>query len=144
MNPKSQVVDNENISKNPPIWQNVVLPSNGKKGQILALREDVVESPQTGSVCEWVDPPEGTDGYTKAEADEKFALKGASYTKEESDEKYEPKGGGGGTEYTAGDGISISPEKVISADNKYWTGTQAQYEALETIDQNTLYLIYEE
>jgi len=48
----------------------------------------------------------------------------------------------GGTTYTAGDGISISNQNVISTTTKFWCGTQAQYDAISVKDPNTVYMIH--
>lgn len=48
-------------------------------------------------------------------------------------------GGGGGATYTAGTGIEITAQNVINA--KEVSLTQAQYNALQTIDPDTLYFI---
>ena len=49
----------------------------------------------------------------------------------------------GGTTYTAGDGISISNQNVISTTTKFWCGTQAQYDLITIKDPNTVYMIHE-
>lgn len=48
-------------------------------------------------------------------------------------------GGGGGATYTAGTGIDITAQNVINA--KEVALTQAQYDALQTIDPDTVYFI---
>ena len=47
------------------------------------------------------------------------------------------------TTYTAGDGISISNQNVISATTKFWCGTQQQYDAISVKDPNTVYMIHD-
>ncbi len=44
------------------------------------------------------------------------------------------------SQLTAGSGITIS-NNVISA--KIWSGTQLEYDALQTYSNDTIYLIYE-
>ena len=51
-------------------------------------------------------------------------------------------GGGTGTTYTAGDGISISNQNVISTTTKFWCGTQGEYDQITTKDPNTVYMIH--
>ena len=45
--------------------------------------------------------------------------------------------------YSAGDGISISNQNVISTVTKFWCGTQAQYDAIIIKDPYTVYMIHE-
>lgn len=47
---------------------------------------------------------------------------------------------GGGTTYSAGDGITISGT-TISTSNKEWYGTEAQFNALTSLNSNTTYYI---
>lgn len=50
--------------------------------------------------------------------------------------------GGGGTSYTAGDGISISNQNVISTVTKFWCGTESEYNQISPKDNNTIYMIH--
>ena len=50
---------------------------------------------------------------------------------------------GGATTYTAGTGINISNDGVISTTTKEWFGTEAQFNAIPSLDSNTIYYITE-
>lgn len=50
-------------------------------------------------------------------------------------------GSGSGTTYTAGDGISINNSGVISVTRKEYYLTEAQFNALPSLDSNTTYYI---
>jgi hypothetical protein len=50
--------------------------------------------------------------------------------------------GSGTTTYSAGDGISIN-NGTISTTRKEWYGTEAQFNAISSLDNNTTYYITE-
>ena len=50
---------------------------------------------------------------------------------------------GGGTSYTAGEGISIQGSTISTTLSKEWFGTQQEYDELQSKDANTLYYISE-